>query len=254
MNAIVTAGGIPLPEDPLYPYTEGRSKAMIDVAGKPMIQWVLDALSESQSVENVIIIGLSEKSGVSCRKPTVFLPNQGRMLANIVAGVEKSQQISPAGEYVMIVSSDIPALRAEMVDWLAETAMQTHHDLYYGVVPREVMEKRYPNSKRTWTRLKNLEVCGADINIIHVSMATEHLDTWEELLGKRKSPLKQASVIGFDTLLLLLLRQLTIEDVVQRVMERIHVRGRAILWPYAEAGMDVDKPHQLEMMREDLAR
>ncbi len=254
MNAIVTAGGIPLPEDPLYAYTEGRSKAMIDVAGKPMIQWVLDALSAAQSVENVIIIGLTEKSGVRCRKPTVFLPNQGRMLANVVAGVEKSQQISPAGDYVMIVSSDIPALRAEMVDWLTETAMQTHHDLYYGVVPRDVMEKRYPNSKRTWTRLKNLEVCGADINVIHVSMASEHLDTWEDLLGKRKSPFKQASVIGFDTLLLLLLRQLTIEDVVQRVMERIHVRGRAILWPYAEAGMDVDKPHQLEMMREDLAK
>lgn len=254
MNAIVTAGGIPLPEDPLYAYTAGRSKAMIDVAGKPMIQWVLDALGQAESVENVIIIGLTEKSGVSCRKPTTFLPNQGRMLANIVAGVQKSQQISPAGEYVMIVSSDIPALRAEMVDWLADTALQTRHDLYYGVVPREVMEKRYPNSKRTWTRLKNMEVCGADINVIHVSMATEHLDTWEELLGKRKSPFKQASVIGFDTLLLLLLRQLSIEDVVQRVMERIHVRGRAILWPYAEAGMDVDKPHQLEMMREDLSQ
>jgi hypothetical protein len=30
-------------------------------------------------------------------------------------------------------------------------------------------------------------------------------------------------------------------------------RGRAILCPYAEMGMDVDKPFQLEIMREDLA-
>ncbi|NCP86101.1 MAG: hypothetical protein CO094_03325 [Anaerolineae bacterium CG_4_9_14_3_um_filter_57_17] len=254
MNAIVTAGGIPLPDDPLYAYTEGRSKAMIDVAGKPMIQWVLDALSDAKSVDNVIIIGLTEKSGVTCRKPTTFLPNQGRMLANVVAGVAESQKITPAGNYVLIVSSDIPALRAEMVDWLAKTSMETKDDLYYGVVTRETMEKRYPDSKRTWTRLKNMEVCGADINVIHVSMATEHLDTWENLLGKRKSPLKQASVMGFDTLLMLLFRQLTIEDVVKRVMERINVRGRAILWPYAEAGMDVDKPHQLEMMREDLSK
>ena len=44
MDAIVTAGGIPQPGEPLYEYTLGASKAMLDVVGKPMIQWVLDAL------------------------------------------------------------------------------------------------------------------------------------------------------------------------------------------------------------------
>jgi nitrite reductase/ring-hydroxylating ferredoxin subunit len=37
MDAIVLAGGIPLPEDPLYPYTQGHSKALVDIAGKPMV-------------------------------------------------------------------------------------------------------------------------------------------------------------------------------------------------------------------------
>ena len=32
------------------------------------------------------------------------------------------------------------------------------------------------------------------------------------------------------------------------------VTGRAILCPYAEVGMDVDKPHQLELMCADLAK
>jgi hypothetical protein len=36
-------------------------------------------------------------------------------------------------------------------------------------------------------------------------------------------------------------------------MARIGVRGRAIIWQHAEAGMDVDKPHQLEIMRADLS-
>lgn len=254
MNAIVIAGGIPLPEDPLYIYTEGRSKAMLDVAGKPMVQWVLDALSEAQKVEKVIVIGLSEKVGVHCAKPLFFVPNQGRMLANIVAGVEKSLELDPHKEYVLIVSSDIPALRGEMVDWLVEQVEQTPADVYYGVVPRPVMEQRYPNSKRTWTRLKEMEVCGADINACHVRMATEHLDLWEDLIGNRKSPLKQVMKLGLDTVLLLLLRRLTIEDVVQRASQRLGIQGKAILWPWAEAGMDVDKPHQLELIRQDMER
>lgn len=254
MDAIVTAGGIPRPEDPLYTYSHGDSKALIDVAGKPMVQWVLDALSDARQVDNVIVIGLSPKSGVTCKKPLHFLSNQGRMLANIVAGVNKSLELNKKSKYVLIVSSDIPTVKPEMVDWLVDTCMQTQDDLYYGVCTREVMEKRFPDSKRTWTHLKGMDVCGSDISISHVRMATEHLDMWEELIGNRKSPLKQASIIGFGTLFSLFMRQLTLEDAVARVSNRIGIKARAIEWPYAEPCMDVDKPHQLELLRADLAK
>jgi GTP:adenosylcobinamide-phosphate guanylyltransferase len=254
MDAIVTAGGIPQPEDPLYTYSQGDSKALIDIAGKPMIQWVLDALSDAKLVDNVIIIGLSPKSGLTCKKPMHFLSNQGRMLANIVVGVNKSLELNKKNKYVLIVSSDIPALKSEMVDWLIETSMETRDDLYYGVCPKDVMEARFPGSRRTYTPLKDMAVCGADINISHVRNATEHLEMWEQLIGTRKSPLKQAGIIGLGTLLALFLRQLTLEDAVRRVSERVGIKGRAIVWSHAEPCMDVDKPHQLELLREDLAK
>ncbi|MFT3891347.1 MAG: nucleotidyltransferase family protein [Anaerolineales bacterium] len=254
MDAIVTAGGIPQPNDPLYTYSHGDSKALIDVAGKPMVQWVLDALSEAKNVDNVIVIGLSPKSGVTCKKPVHFISNQGRMLANIVAGVNKSLELNKKNQYVLIVSSDIPALKPEMVDWLVDTCMETQDDLYYGVCPRDVMEARFPNSKRTYTKLKGIELCGADINVSHVRMATEHLDMWESLIGNRKSPLRQAGLIGLGTLLRVVTRSITLDDLVETVCQRIGIKGRAIQWPYAEACMDVDKPHQLEMLREDMAK
>jgi GTP:adenosylcobinamide-phosphate guanylyltransferase len=252
MDAIVTAGGIPQPGDPLYVYSNGDSKALIDVAGKPMVQWILDALGDAKSVDNVIVIGLSAKSGLTCKKPIHYISNQGRMLANIVTGVSKAVELNKKNEYVLLVSSDIPALKPEMVDWLVETCMETKDDLYYGVCPREVMEARYPTSKRTFTKLKDMEVCGSDVNVIHVSMTTDHLDTWEELIGNRKSPLRQAAVIGWDTLFQLFTRQFTLQSLVERASQRIGIKGRAIIWDRAEPCMDVDKPHQLELMREDM--
>jgi GTP:adenosylcobinamide-phosphate guanylyltransferase len=253
MDAIVTAGGIPLPEDPLYAHTQGNSKALLDIAGKPMIQWVLDALCTAKKVDNIIIIGMPEKNDLITTKPTYYLQNEGRMLANIVAGVHKTLELNPKTEYALIVSSDIPGLKGEMVDWLVGEIEKTPADIYYGVISQPVMEKRYPDSRRTWTHLKDMDVCGADINATHVRMATEHLDTWEELIGKRKSPLKQAATIGIGTLFLMVLRQLTLFDLVKRVSDRIGIRGRAVVWKWAEAGMDVDKPHQLEIMRADMA-
>ena len=254
MDAVILAGGIPQPSDPLYEYSQGESKALIDIAGKPMVQWVVDALDSAKKVDNIIIIGLSPKSGLKCKKPLHYISNQGRMLANIVAGVAKSVELNKKTQYVMVVSSDIPALKPEMVDWLVKKAAETKDDLYYGLCPREVMETRYPNSNRTYTKLKDMEVCGADINITHVSMTTDHLSTWEELIGNRKSPLRQAAVIGLDTLWRLWRKQFTLQELVERASERIGIKGRAIIWPHAEPGMDVDKPHQLELMRDDFSR
>jgi GTP:adenosylcobinamide-phosphate guanylyltransferase len=256
MDAIVTAGGIPRPEDPLYTYSHGDSKALIDVAGKPMIQWVLDALGDAKKVDNVIIVGLSPKSGVTCKKPTYYVSNQGRMLANIVSGVGKVLELNKKSQYVLIVSSDIPALKSDMVDWLVDTCMETKDELYYGICPRDVMEKRFPNSKRTYTKLKDVELCGADINVIHVRMATEpdHMKLWEALIGSRKNALRQVSMVGWDTAFQLLTRSITLDDLVEKACRRIGVEGRVIIWDQAEPCMDVDKPHQLELLREDLAK
>lgn len=253
MDAIVTAGGIPRPEDPLYRYSHGDSKALIDVAGKPMVQWVLDALSDAKHINNVIVVGLSPKSGVTCKKPLYFVSNQGRMLANIVAGVKKALELDKKSKYVLIASSDIPTLKSQMVDWLIETCMETKDDLYYGICPRDVMETRFPDSKRTYTKLKDMDLCGSDINIAHVRMATEHLDMWETLIGSRKSPLKQASTIGLDTFFQVLTRSITLDKLVEKVCRRLGITGRAIRWQSAEPCMDIDKPHQLELLRADLA-
>jgi len=252
MDAIVTAGGIPNPGDPLYSFLKGDAKALVDVAGKPMIQWVLDALGDARHVDNVIVVGLSPKNTLICKKPLHYLSNQGRMLSNIVAGVKKSLELDKNNKYVLVVSSDIPALKPEMVDWLIETCSGSKDDLYYGVCERDVMEERFPDSRRTYTKLKDIELCGADMHVSHVRMATEHLDMWEELIGSRKSPLKQAQKIGIGTFFKVLTKSITLEDLVDIVSERIGINGRAVMFPFAEPCMDVDKPHQLEILRADL--
>jgi hypothetical protein len=84
-------------------------------------------------------------------------------------------------------------------------------------------------------------------------MTTDHLDTWEKLIGNRKSPLASAAVIGWDTLFQLFTRQFTLQGLADRACERIGITGKIIIWDKAEPCMDVDKPHQLEIMREDLA-
>ncbi|MEN6300311.1 MAG: NTP transferase domain-containing protein, partial [Anaerolineaceae bacterium] len=145
MDAIVTAGGVPQPGEPLYEYTRGEYKALLDVAGKPMVQWVLDALDEAKNVEKVVLVGLPEDRGIKSKKLAAILPNQGDMLENIRSGVTRLLELSPQAHHTLVVSSDIPAITGEMIDWIVDVTMQTDEDIYYNVIEQDVMEKRFPS-------------------------------------------------------------------------------------------------------------
>ena len=252
MDAIILAGGIPTSEDPLYLASNGQSKALIDIAGKPMVQWVVDALDGAKSVDRIIIVGLPADVNLRTSKPIDFLPESEGMLANLTAGVEHLRSIDPSIQQVLLLTCDIPTITPEMVDWRVQGA-DPDSDLEYSVIKKETMDARFPTASRSYVRLKDVEVCGGDMNVIHVRLV-EDTTFWERMVAARKSPFRQAALLGFDLLFLMLIRRITINDAVKRVSNRLGLKGRAVISPYAEIGMDVDKPHQLEIVISDLSQ
>ncbi len=257
MDAVVTAGAVPAADDPLYAYSQGRSKSLIDLNGRPMIQWVLDALAGASRIGRVAIVGLDESTGVTCGdKPLDFLPSQGEMIPNIQSGVRWLASADPQARQVLLASSDIPAITTEMVDWVLDAAEEDDLDLYYTVVEKAVMERRFPGSKRSYITTSDAVVCGADLNVLAVRAVLDiaHRALWEKVVESRKNAFKQAQLVGFDVLLRLLTRQITLSYAETNISQRLGIRGRILRSPYAEVGMDVDKPWQLELLRQDLAR
>jgi GTP:adenosylcobinamide-phosphate guanylyltransferase len=252
LDVIITAGGMTVPDDPLYPLTGGEYKSMLNINGKPMVQWVLDAVSGSARIGRVLVVGLPNGTPLSCRHTLGTLEDQGDAVQNIIAGVAYLLKDSDVEEKVLIISADIPAVTAEMLNWMIDRVEESQHDLYYNVIRREVMEARYPESKRTYIRLKDGNFCGGDASVIRKEIATHAHPLFKRLNAARKNPIRQASLIGLGTVLLLVLRQLTIQDAVRRIGKRLEIRGRALDCPYAEIGMDVDKPFQLEIVQRDL--
>lgn len=174
------------------------------------------------------------------------------MINNIRAGTEKIQELNPDEKYVLIASSDIPLITSEMVDWAVETAMETDDDLYFNVIERSVMEKRFPGANRTYTKLKGIQVAGGDLNVVAGWTVLAKGGLWDKMEANRKNPIKQAALVGLDTLFLILFRLVDLEGAARQATKRVGFSCKAILCPYAELGMDVDKPHQLELLREDM--
>lgn len=53
MNVLILAAGY---ATRLYPLTENKAKPLLDVAGKPMMEWVIDNLAPIQGIEKVYVV------------------------------------------------------------------------------------------------------------------------------------------------------------------------------------------------------
>ncbi|HSG46080.1 MAG TPA: NTP transferase domain-containing protein [Anaerolineales bacterium] len=254
MDVIIPAGGIPKPGHLLYPFTQGKPKALINIAGKPMIQWVLDAVSEAKSVGRVAVVGLDRGVELSCIKPLTLLPNQGSMIGNIRAGIESILEKNPNAEYVMTVASDIPLVTGKILDWFIAQTQMTHHELYMNMVTRQALETRFPGVKRRVDRVGNLELRGvADVSIFYPTIVMQKYGAADRFENARGNTWRQVNFIGFDTLLLLALRRLDLDSFTKRLSKKHGIDLHPIICPFAEIAMDVDDPLHLEIMRRELS-
>jgi GTP:adenosylcobinamide-phosphate guanylyltransferase len=252
MDAVVLAGGIPREGEPLYPVSQGRPKALLTVAGKPMVQWVMDALAAAKHVRRVFVVGL--EGGLRFPRAFTYLPNQGEFLDNVLFGARTLLEFESQLPNFLLISSDIPAVTGPQIDWVIEQTFASQHEFYYCVLERKVMEGLFPGCRRTFFRFRDGEVCGGDLAVIGMSVFSKESGVWHRLTEARKSRWKTAAIIGFDVLLLFLLRLLTIDAAVRKAGLRLGVRGTVLFCPYPEVGMDVDKPFQLDIVNEFLYR
>ncbi len=253
VSAIVMAGKGSSETDLLAAYTHGRPKALIPIHGRPMVAYVMDALAASRYINHVVVVGLDEVPGETFAVPLDFLPDTNDILTNAEVGLRHAAALSPAPDAVLFSGSDVPLVTAAIIDTFIEQCLRTDHELYYGAVERSVMEARFPGSSRSYIHLRDGDFAGGDISMLRPSVVLENRALWQRLTEARKSPLKQARLVGLWPALLLLTRRLSLADAERRVAKVLNLHGRVIPFPHAEIAMDVDKPFQLEIVRAELA-
>ena len=223
------------------------------MAGRTMLERVIDALQNSKYVETIVLVGLEDDMGMQFQRPIdKYLPDQGSMVGNVMSGINWLRQQYPDIKSVLAATSDLPALTGSNVDSFVESCEPFDKGIYYIFVTREEMEARFPGAKRTYTKLKGVEVAGGDIAIAQVDLAEEHEELWKSLTNARKHAWQLARVVGLRILLKLLFRRLSIADIEETATRIIDRPTKIVLDAPAEMAMDVDKIEQLEILRTEL--
>ena len=252
--ALVLAGYSTEKPDPLAIAMGVERKSLIPVVGRPMVYWVVKALQESSHIDQIYIVGMSADDQVDFGTDVIYVPNQNAHFDNIMAGVDAIKEHQPDAEFLLIASADIPTLQPHTIDWFIETCESMEGDLFYSVVEKSVMEAVFPDSRRSYVPVVEGKLCGGDLFFVRRSIVHNNEHLVRKLLAKRKSPLQQARLLGFKTIVKFLFRRLSVRDAEELSERLLQARGHVIISPYADLGMDVDKPHQLEMVRAQMQK
>lgn len=250
MYAVILAGGKIGPENQLWIESNGLPKSMISVGGKPMIQWVLDAVNKANSVEYIIITGLDDISSLKSEKPVAHIPDQGGIFENLASASALILKEVPGTEYFLSISADIPLITDEIIEAVIAENQKPGFDVIYNIVEQNVMEAAFPGVKRTYMRFRDGRFCGADMHLMNTKAIQKLMSLG--FVQFRKRPFKLISIVGFGSIFRMIFFPPTLANAGRVVNRRCGISGYPVIGTHPEIAMDVDTLQHLEIVREKL--
>ncbi len=253
-TAIVLAGQRP-GVDPLAEHFGQSFKALIDVAGEPMLSRVMRTLAGRSDVGRIIM--LAQQAEALLDHPATAWMREDRRIEPRDCGSSVVQAIldtlaDNAGAYpFLLTTADNVLLDDRMIDHFL--AGVSGFDLAAALVERRVLEAAYPGNRRTWLPFRGGAYSGANLLWLGSPAALEALAVWRGIEQQRKKARAVLGAFGLGLALMIGLRLLNLDQAVARVGRRLHLKAKAVALPFAEACIDVDKVSDHEMVEAILA-
>ena len=234
--AVVLAGG---PADDISAMQPGApNKAFVEIAGVALVERVLAPLRASASVRRIVVVAPeSMRSHPALAAADELRPDGVRITDSLRSGLAGLPQDLDA----LVVASDLPVLTAVAVDDFAHRVRELDADVAYGCVERNAHLARYPEVPHTWARMREGTFCGGGLAALK-PRALPLLERFIERLGAaRKHPLRLASLFGWDVLARYAAGRLRIADAERRASSILGAPVRAIVSPFPETAVNVDR-------------
>jgi GTP:adenosylcobinamide-phosphate guanylyltransferase len=235
-TAIVLAGG---PHDDVAAQTPGApNKAFVEVAGVTLVERTLRALRSAPSIDSIIVVAPPATHGSNALAlADERRPDGERIRDSLRSGLRGL----PADDDVLVSTSDLPVLTTESIEDFIARAKAKNADLTYGCLERRVHLAKFPQVPHTWAPLRDGTFCGTGFITIRPRVFPS-LERFIEQLGQaRKNPLHLARLFGWGVLLRFAARRLSIAQAEARASHVIGAPVRAVISPFAEIGVNVDR-------------
>jgi GTP:adenosylcobinamide-phosphate guanylyltransferase len=249
-TALVLAGSRP-GGDPLAAQFNIDLKALIPVAGEPMVRHPVAALLSSGAVAQIRVLAQNAE------RIRAALPDDPRLSVEVSQGTIAETLLKICSDPdtiwpLFVTTADHALLTPEMIHEFCWRSARS--DVAIGIVSKRRLTARLPHSKRTWIPFKGGAYTGANLFVLRSDKVAPAIEAWRAVEQDRKRAWKLIWSMGPSLAFRILLRRLTIDDALHKISVRLGVSVRAIRLSDAHAAVDVDKMSDHRLVESLLAK
>ena len=233
--------------DPVAAYAGVSHKALIELDGQPLLARVAQALREAGATQ--IAVSVSDDS---VRAAATAL---GLTVLTAASGPSHSVRdgIEALGTPLLVTTADHALLDPEwVIRFLAD--VPANADVAALLARQDVIEAAAPGTKRTYLRFADGAWSGCNLFHFATPRSVAALDLWAQVEADRKRPWRIVRRLGVGTLLRYMSGRLTLVAALAHLGRLAGLNAAAVASPFGLAAVDVDKPADLDLVRDLIAR
>ncbi|RAK52794.1 nucleotidyltransferase family protein [Phenylobacterium deserti] len=241
-RALVLAGSRP-GVDPLAAYAGVGHKAQIVLEGRTLMERVVTALREAGAPE--VAVSTSDETVAELARQC------GARVLPAAEGPSQSvgQALEALGAPLLVTTVDHALLQPRWVsDFLADSPAEA--DISVLMARRELVEAAAPDTRRTWIKFADGQWSGCNLFLLRSARAAGAVALWRRVEADRKRPWRIVGKIGPGTLLRYLLGRLTLAEALARLGALAGAKAAVTPSRDGLAAVDVDKPADLDLVRQ----
>jgi GTP:adenosylcobinamide-phosphate guanylyltransferase len=254
--AIVLAGSRGAP-DALCIANQVAHKALIPVAGRPMLVRVVETLLRCDYVGDILIS--IERPELALALPALaphiehgrvrLIAAAGSPSQSVLAAIQAAQDDWP----ILVTTADHPLLSGAMIDHLFAHA-PLDVDAVAGIVEEAVIQAAYPQTRRTYMRFRDIAFSGANLFLLRNPDAKGVVAFWRHVEANRKRPLRLMMALGAATIFRFVTGRLDLARALDELGRRCGATLGVVRLPFAQAAIDVDRPGDLALVTQIIAQ
>lgn len=240
--------------DPLAAAAGVSHKALIGIAGRTMIEHVVHALDAVPEIERIVIAIeqpdlLATLAGLhppACRRPVSVVAAAAGPSASVASVLARE------GVPLLVTTADHALLRPEWIRSFLD-ATPADADATVALARRDNVVAAAPGTRRTYLRFVEGEFSGCNLFLLQRPAAAGVVDLWRQMETERKRPLRMMLHLGIGFALRHAFGRLRLDDALARLGQLGGARVAVVELTDGRAAIDVDKPDDLELVRQLMA-
>ncbi|PHY20423.1 GTP--adenosylcobinamide-phosphate guanylyltransferase [Caulobacter sp. BP25] len=242
-KALILAGSRGGEVDPAAAYAGVAHKGLIVLQGHTLLERVLGAVQAAGA----------ETIGVSANDETIRSALAGADVKVLPPAAGPSQSVADGattlGFPLVVTTVDHALLKPE---WIAQFLADTPADADVAVLlaSEERVQAAAPQTKRTYLKFRDGRYSGCNLFLLRNENALNVIAVWRKVEALRKQPWKIAAMLGPSFLIRYALGLLTLDEAVARLGKLADVKAAAVRAHDGLAAVDVDKPSDMDLVRE----